>query len=394
MALYFWVCGDRNVADEYDPIIVLRNPLAQDILRQLNNGPVTAAQLVAAMDGKETEIMSQLSALEKTGAIVGKGESYQPAFPMFTAADRGVIWPIATEVGSEIARRLVEARPALVEIVNRLSSAQYIAVEQLLLIVVGCFALDWGGLEHLEQSGYLVRHKVQPGGGDYILFGAELGDDLKERFCYSHSNSTSGYTFTTFGDITGSRSAFPDLLWRMEQTLVESVPFSWANSLRLILQFYFSDLLKDVAGLLEALAKEPLAEDSLAYAAGIAQEKVTALLPLLVQLGYLREGTGGWRPAVPVFLPLDRTLIETAVSLVVDMAQTIVVDRYNEMRRALQDISPVRNGVPFAEVFTEVWHFILAEANRILAETTFMASLARAGSDSARFVAWLSCIGR
>jgi len=280
-----------------------------------------------------------------------------------------------------------------VEIVNRLSSAQYIAIERLLLAIVGCFALDWGGLERLEQLGYLVRRKVQPGGGDYILFGAEPGGDVKERFCYSHTDSVGGYMFTTFGDITGNRNAFPDLLWQMGQTIVESVPFSRNNPLRLALRLYFNDLLTDVACLLQALAKESLAEETLAQAAGVTQEKVAALFPLLVQLGYLHEGTDGWRPAVPVFLALDKTSIETAVALVVDVVQTVVAARYNEMWQMLQDISPVCNGVPFVEIFTEVWHFIFAEANRILAETSFMASPARTGPDSARFAAWLSCPG-
>jgi hypothetical protein len=70
-----------------------------------------------------------------------------------------------------------------------------------------------------------------------------------------------------------------------------------------------------------------------------------------------------------------------------------VAARYDEIRQALEGISPLRNGVPFAEVFTEVWHFIFAEANRILIEIGFMASPARPGPDSARFAAWLSCSG-
>jgi len=88
MTLHFWICGSCNVADEYNPIIILRDPLAQGIVRQLNGGPATAVRLIAAVGGEETKVTSLLSALEKTGAIVGKGELYQLAFPVFTAADR------------------------------------------------------------------------------------------------------------------------------------------------------------------------------------------------------------------------------------------------------------------------------------------------------------------
>ncbi len=391
MTLHFWICGSCNVADEYNPIILLRDPLAQDIVWQLSSGPATAVRLTTVLSEEETKVISMLSALEKTGAIVRKGELYQLAFPVFTAADLRVVWTIATEVGAEIAYRLAEARPALVDTVSMLSSAQYVAVNWLLLPVVGCFALDWGGLERLEALDYLVRHKTQPGGGDYVLFGAEPGDDVAERFCYSHSDFVGRYLFTTFGDITGSRNAFPDLLWRLERTAGESVPLSWNNSLRLALRLYLNDLLMDVAGLLETAAKKPLAEET--WATRVAQEKATALFPLLVQMGYLREGPEGWRPAVPVFLAPDKTAIETAVAPVVDVVEAVVEARYDEMRQALQGISAARNGVPFTKIFTEVWHFIFAEANRILAETGFMASPTRTGPDSARFAAWLSCPG-
>jgi hypothetical protein len=393
MALHFWICGNCNVANEYNPLIVLRNPLAQSIVKQLNEGPATAVQLITAISGEETKVITLLSALERTGAVIGEGEFYRLAFPVFTTADQQVVWTIATEVGAEIAHRLVEARPALVEIMSNLSPAQYIAIERLLLAVVGCFALDWGGLKRLEELGYVVRHKAQPGGGDYILFVAEPGDDVKKRFCYSHNDYVGGYVFTTFGDLTGSRNAFPDILRQIEQTVVESVPFPWNNPLRLALRLYFNDLLTDVACILEALAKEPLAEETLPQASGVAEEKVAELFPLLVQLGYLCRGTEGWRPAVPVFLASDKTSIKTAVTLVVDLVQTVVAARYDEIRQALEGISPLRNGVPFAEVFTEVWHFIFAEANRILIETGFMASPARPGPDSARFAAWLGCSG-
>lgn len=34
----------------------------------------------------------------------------------------------------------------------------------------------------------------------------------------------------------------------------------------------------------------------------------------------------------------------------------------------MADLTPVRNGVPFERVYTEVWHFIFGIANRTLAE--------------------------
>jgi len=384
MTLHFYICGNCNVTDAYSPLVLLRDPLAQNVVRQLNDQPATASRLAAAVGEEESTIVQVLSALERTGAVASGGESYRLAFPMFTASDQQAIWAIATDVGSDIARHLADVRPALVETLDRLSSARYVAIKQLLLAVVGCVALDWASLERLEELGYLARRKPQPGGGDYVLFGSELGDQVRERFCYSHSYWVAGYTFTTFGDLTGHRNAFPDLLWQLEGAARGKEPLGQNTFLHTALRPYLDDLLLDAARLLEALAEE-------AQAPGVGPEKVGALVPALAELGYLQDGDGGWRPATPVFLASDRTSIETAAALVVKIVEGVVSNRYGEMQRALQNTSPARNGVPFDEVFNEVWHFVFSEANRALTETGFMAPPVRRGPGSARFAAWLSC---
>lgn len=390
MNLDTWICGSCNVDDEYNPFHILRDPLAREIIWRLNAGPATAVQLAMAIGREEAEVTSLLTALERTNAITSENQMYQLAFSVFTAADRRVVWKAATDVGIEIADHLAQVRPALAEIVGGLSSAQYVGIDRLLLAIVGCFALDWGSLERLGQLGYLARHKTQPGGGNYILFAAEPGIDVKRRLCYSHNYSVDGYIFTTFGDITGDRDAFPDLLWRLDQSMAEDIPFAWNQALRQSLQPYLDDLLRDAACLLENLARESLAQE-VDHGAEVEQRRAAALFPLLLRLGYVRKEFEDWRPAAPVFLPSDKTLIETAVSLITDEVETVVAGCYDWLQQALRGISPLNNGVPLAEVFTEVWHFIFAEANRVLIESGFMASPARTREGSARFTAWLTC---
>lgn len=392
MTFDFWMCGSCNVPDEYNPFVILRNPLVQEIAYCLNKESSTAVRLAAITGEEESKIIPLLAGMEKTGIIISESERYQLSFSLFTAADRQLVWPVATEVGTEIAHHLIEAHSALTQIASKLSAARYIETERLLLAVVGCFALDWAGLEHLEQTGYLVRHKVQPGDGDYVLFGAECGDDVKKRFCYGHSDGADGCMFTTFGDITGRRDAFPDLLWQVGRTALESGPASLKGLLRTPLKAYLQDLLVDAARLLEILAQEPLPQEDLAQACGLPYPKVSALVPLLTELGYLQGEVEALEPAVPVFLALDKPVAEDVVGLVLQTVSSVVPSRYDEVSRALQALSAMRNGVPFGEVFTEIWHFIFAEANRILVEKGLLA-MPDAGPDCSRFAAWLSCPG-
>ena len=99
-------------------------------------------------------------------------------------------------------------------------------------------------------------------------------------------------------------------------------------------------------------------------AAGVVPEKAAALVPFLRLLGYLQRRHGFNRRA-RVFLAEDKSLIEQAVTLVTDVAGSVITARYAWLEQALCHIAPLRNGVAFAEVFNIVWHFIFAEAKKL-----------------------------
>ena len=60
------------------------------------------------------------------------------------------------------------------------------------------------------------------------------------------------------------------------------------------------------------------------------------------------------------------------VAAMVAMGHEIMVDwheaNYAGIRQALSDLTPIRNGVPFERVYTEIWHFVFGFANRTLVE--------------------------
>jgi len=48
-------------------------------------------------------------------------------------------------------------------------------------------------------------------------------------------------------------------------------------------------------------------------------------------------------------------------------------ENYDRIVAALADLTPIRNGVPFERVYTEIWHFIFGIANRHLVEAGLFA---------------------
>ena len=67
------------------------------------------------------------------------------------------------------------------------------------------------------------------------------------------------------------------------------------------------------------------------------------------------------------------------VAAMVAMGREIMVDwheaNYAHMRQALSDLTPIRNGVTFERVYTEIWHFVFGFANRTLVEEGLFANL-------------------
>ena len=48
-------------------------------------------------------------------------------------------------------------------------------------------------------------------------------------------------------------------------------------------------------------------------------------------------------------------------------------ENYDAIKAVLSDLTPLRNGVPFERVYTEVWHFVFGIANRELVKAGFFA---------------------
>ncbi len=66
------------------------------------------------------------------------------------------------------------------------------------------------------------------------------------------------------------------------------------------------------------------------------------------------------------------------VDYVLKLSRTIMTEwlqkNYPEMKAELAQLSPMRNGVPFSLVFSEVWHYEFGFATKSLAESGFYAN--------------------
>ena len=385
MQCHFWVCGNLDGPDELNPLFLLRDPLAREVVLLLTEAPATEADLAGRLGHGEKRLLELLNALERSAVIAEDQGLFRLAFSFFTDADEREVLRVSTEIGSEIRDRLSARAPYLAKTIASLPSARYMEPEYLSYALVGCFGLNWCGLRRLEKLGYVAPNKSQPA-GNYLLHGIEQRGHRQTLLRSSHNVTVEGFTFTTFGDNAGRRNALPDLLWDAEQCLSKDPVLSKYDEFSAAVQCYHTDILADLARLMHAAAS--------VKAAGVgihrAEERTAELTSLLAHLGYMSQDR---QLLVPVCLASDRAVIEVVVDIVLEEIQSIMQARYGDIRRRLAGITPERCDIPFGETIDDVWHSIFAEANRLLIEDGLMSVPMRNEPGAARYMAWLTCPG-
>jgi hypothetical protein len=107
---------------------------------------------------------------------------------------------------------------------------------------------------------------------------------------------------------------------------------------------------------------------------------------MLRDVGYLDVDDGRLETAITI---LREDAIEPASrirSIVGAEVRTWHDARYRALRSAFADLTPVRQGVPFEVVYTEIWHYVFGYANLSLAESGLIADTYAAGSPFTGFV--------
>lgn len=391
-----WIVGDAGPDDEYNPFRVIGGPPAGQILYALNRGVDTIPALTDLLSLPADSITESLEAMARLNAVHARGGRWRVGFPIFTGEDRQTIDKTVRPPAEKMAARLWRRRDDLGAVLATISAAAYTSIDMLLLAIVGCFALDWGGLEWLKARGLLVHGKPQPGGRHYVLLGSEPGATGLSRLAGSRNPSYGRYTFTSFGDYDGRRLSVVEIPMVMSRVIdeSESVPDGWREPLRSVGAAHLEKLMLDLARVLEAAAARPASAVELAARLELDGAELDPLIALVTAAGALRAANSTLMPAIPVFLPDDEAAMQQAVSMVLDDTMPLVEAEYPALKERLMSLTAIRQGLPFGEVFSEVWHALFGAVNEILANGGFMMNPPRPQPDAARHIAWLTCFER
>lgn len=336
--------GDSTTPATNATYAMYGHPEVQQLLLDVAAKPRDRVYVESAL--RDTGI--SLDDMVQNGSLRLDGTVYKLNLSLLTRADQEIIRR-ATDKYSHALARAVLARRKNIEAALQTYDVPTVAKGAVAFIVLGCFSLDWDGLDLSEKGGYIAAPPKRSGGGQFSVMAEELGGlSLKQIYWGSNTWAAGRYRVTLFGD---HFSRFKDM------TLTPS------------LQSLGDDLLWQRMGdVLFALRDQPRTADELMAATKLPSATMQELLAGMEEADYIRRQDGRYIAIAPVLTSRDEKMVADLMRLGKDAIKEWLAKDYQPFHESVKDISPLRAGVPFPEVFAQLWHYIFGIANQKLVE--------------------------
>ena len=176
---------------------------------------------------------------------------------------------------------------------------------------------------------------------------------MKRVYWGGHALKSGEYIFHTFGDHHGykMRNAFPDII-----NSFPDLDFEGRNEYRTLMLEKKKELLKELGDVIHgAFDNKEIGKDRRGH------------IELLKKTGYIRE-EDELAVIIPYFFEEHIDMLTDALDPFAPVLKSWVEDQLPIFEERMKDIRPIQNGVPFDEVFIQLWHVVFGLTNRYLAE--------------------------
>lgn len=357
------ICGtlSPDTPREKNPLPALRDERVQDFILQLNRAPTSKKEIISECPsvGKQVEHLLRLGVLrEKAGKIWVN-------FTLFNAEDQRLVRAVAEEHAEQFAGDLMQKKSVLWDILAKHRNP-FADLSQMAYAAVGCYFLDLAALHIAGQRHQMSFQKKQPGGNRYTLWAEESGSlCLKAVYWGCHSLQTGEFVFQTFGDHhhETQRKALPDILYRQPD-----VDFPGSKIYKSLLFEHRQSLAEEIGRILSEAADGPVSMDDVGQIHGVPAERFEKMVNLLSFMGYLCVEEGTVTATTPYFGTPDIPVLEGVFTECIPVFNRWCDENLHQIEQQLQRLRPLQNGVPFDEVFIQVWHHIFGLTNKELAK--------------------------
>lgn len=368
------VTGSIKASGLDDPQYVLSFVPVQRLMLEATRRSLTREEIQKAV--QETPVtLDRLVQLELLRS--SDNGTYRLNYLLLTAEDRRTIYRVSARYGKSLADAFRAHQTEFNEILSRYPNAGL--RPQLMFDLIAGAALDWGGLRLATELGYRVQEPRHANGDVYLVHSAEVGAHLDSAGLYLDSETAPGskMSFSTFGDGDSSPrlQGLPDVFegiegatedWRKTPEVYAALRSEYMALLLLAID--------DAGEVMNAVANGTGTDAALAAILPLPENRRTAILHLLTAIGYLHETDHRYVVGVPVLTERDKPLVDATLKLSREIMTDWLRQNYPPVKNDLSELSPMRNGLPFSLVFSEVWHYEFGFAAKSLAESGFYAN--------------------
>jgi len=367
ITLQVGITGNNRLEGLQDPVTVAQIPEVSELLQVIADKPRTADYIEQSLD--ESKVDLQL--LVELGLLKQWDGGYAISFNYLTLEDHDVLVTTLTPFAESLAR-LYRDRWSEFESVFKAYDVESVDMGELAYAVIGAMSLDWDGLDITADKDLRITADNLPGGRDFVIWAKEQSSDKNVRELYwgSHNTIVDGIQFTTFGDhYSLPRLGLPDLLWSTSNRVVKIDAASHTLGMsiyRALAPYYQDDFLTDTGAVLSALRESAGTIDSIAGSTGIDKERTEAIFTLLLELQYVKRDRSLYTLTTPYFSHADKPMIDAARELSWLLINEWLDQNYSTMEAKLDRLSVRKYGIPYRQLFTEIWHYLFGLTNKAL----------------------------
>ena len=367
ITLQVGITGNNSLEGLQDPVTVAQIPEVSDLLQAVADRPRSADYVVQFLDDTKVD----LALLVDLDLLKPWDGGYAISFNYLTLEDHDLLVSTLAPFAESLARSYRDRWPEF-ESVFSAYGVESVDMGELAYAVIGAMSLDWDGLDITAEKNLRITADNLPGGRDFAIWAKEQSSEINVRELYwgSHNNVVDGIQFTTFGDhYSLPRLGLPDLLWSTSRRVakIDAAPRSLRVSLYKALSPYYQDyFLRDAGAILSALRKGAVTTDSISRSMGIEKERAEAIVTLLMELQYVKRDNDSYVLAAPYFSSVDKPMIDAARELSWLLMDEWLELNYASLEAELDRLTARKYGIPYRQLFTEIWHYLFGLTNKAL----------------------------
>jgi len=355
--------------DNRNPEYVTKLEKVQQLLLDIAQTPKDTSAIDAALEGTGVNLDDLLA----MGLVRQQDKLYVIGFSLLTQDDQPRLKEICAKFAESLAGVYHLRWPEFEKILETYP-LKSVGLPTLAYILIGCFSLDWDGLDVTEKLGFRLTSPPRDKPFIWYAHDRRAKDFLMKKGFYWGSHNEyleNGVCFTTFGDhATLNRYGFPDLAWQMTRSLErvivpEDIKPLLQRAGRRSIQRSF---LKSLGDIMTTLRSGPKNMDELSKATGVVPQEMKELLMILESLQYIRERSGNYEIVIPVFAEEDRMMIQSLLKPSREIITNWLTQNVEPLKKQLSGLAAFKYGQPVEVFFYQLWHEIFGVANRILVE--------------------------